>query len=109
MRHTKIGSTTHAEHGSDFSVDVMMATYLRIMVRPWDCPNHKNVCEVVVYKSNHKADDPPILVVRYVESKGKMVLMDEALAEKTAKKIQVNPYKYLSYDITPTGAIGTPF
>lgn len=109
MRHTKIGSTTHAEHGSDFSVDVMMATYLRIMVMPWACPGHKNVCEVVVYKSNHKADDPPILVVRYVESKGKMVLMDEALAEKTAKKIQVNPYKYLWYDITPTGAIGTPF
>lgn len=99
MRHTKIGATTHAEHGSDFSVDVMMATYLRIMVRPWDCPGHKNVCEVVVYKSSHKADEEPILTVRYTASRGQMVLMDEALAEKVAKKIQANPYRYLRYEI----------
>lgn len=99
MRHTKIGATTHAEHGSDFSVDVMMATYLRIMVRPWDCPDHKNVCEVAVYKSSHKADEEPILTVRYTASRGQMVLMDEALAEKVAKKIQANPYKYMKYEI----------
>ncbi len=99
MRHTKIGATTHAEHGSDFSIDVMMATYLRIMVRPWDCPGHRNVCEVVVYKSSHKAGDEPILTVRYTSSHGQMVLMDEALAEKVAKKIQANPYRYLRYEI----------
>nr|DAT63778.1 MAG TPA: hypothetical protein [Caudoviricetes sp.]DAW25927.1 MAG TPA: hypothetical protein [Caudoviricetes sp.] len=99
MRHTKIGSTTHAEHGCGFAVDVMMATYLRIMVMPWACPGHKNVCEVVVYKSNHKADEEPILTVRYTESRGQMVLMDEALAEKVAKKIQANPYRYLRYEI----------
>lgn len=99
MTHNRIGSTTHAEHRSDFAVEVMMATYLRIMVRPWDCPGHKNVCEVVVYKSSHKADEEPILTVRYTESRGQMVLMDEALAEKVAKKIQANPYRYLRYEI----------
>lgn len=99
MAGSRIGSTTHAEHGCDFAVEVMMATYLRVMVRPWDCPERKNACEVVVYKSNHKGGEPPILVVRHVESRGRMVLMDEALAEKVAKKIQANPYRYLRYEI----------
>lgn len=109
MAGSRIGSTTHAEHGCDFAVEVMMATYLRVMVRPWDCPERKNACEVVVYKSNHKGSEPPILVVRHVESRGRMVLMDEDLAEKIAKKIQSDPYKYLRYEIRPSGAIGTPF
>lgn len=99
MAGSRIGSTTHAEHGCDFAVEVMMATYLRVMVRPWNCPERKNACEVVVYKSNHKADEEPILTVRYTESRGQMVLMDEALAEKVAKKIQANPYRYLRYEI----------
>ena len=37
--------------------------------------------------------------MRYTASRGQMVLMDEALAEKVAKKIQENPYRYLRYEI----------
>lgn len=95
----RIGSTTHAEKGSVYAEDVLMGAYLRVMVREWETI-HKGAYEVVVYKSCHKEDEPPLLTIKYKQnSKGDMVTLTQGLAEKIAKKIKNNPYKFFHMEI----------
>ena len=98
----RIGSTTHDEKGSVLAEDVLMGAYLRIMVRERGTVLNQEAFEVVVYKTCHKSDELPLLTIQYkADKKGDMIPLNQGLAEKIAKRIKNNPYKYFHMDITP--------
>lgn len=100
----RVNSAPKRGRDSVYAIDVLMGTYLRVMVVEWDCVMYKGACKVVVCKSCHGEDEEPILTIRYDEnSKGDMIPLSRGLAEKIAKRIVSNPYRFLKNEITPIG------
>lgn len=96
-----VSDTSYAgELTSIYARDVMLGIYIRVMARPWENEIHKGAYEVIVCKSCRKEGEVPIKQIRSIEGKNGTMPLDKGMAEKIAKTIANNPYKFLKINLT---------